>query len=103
MYAVRTACGKKFCGLTAKQDLGSTELSDRNLDVLPREISTPTGFECLKDSFFCGKPCRVALAGCRPFCVAVRAFSLGKNAFAKTRRSRQRFANAVNFNDVDAC
>lgn len=102
VYAVRFARGKKLCGLAAKHYLGGTEGGDRNLDILPREVATPARFECLEDSFFCRKTRRKTLARGGTFCVAIRAFSLGKNAFAKTRRSRKRFAYAINFNNVDA-
>lgn len=102
VYAVRTACGKKLCGLAAKHYLGCSARRDRNLDVLPREVSAPAGFECLEDGLFRRKTRGIALAGGRTFCVAIGAFRFSKNAFAKTRRSRQRFAYAVNFNDVDA-
>lgn len=100
--AVRTACGKKLCGLSAKHYLGRSKRRDRNLDVLPREVSAPTCFERFEDGLFRRKTGGIALAcGCT-FCVAIGAFRFSKNPFAKTRRSRQGFTYAVNFNDVDA-
>ena len=103
MYAVRTACGEKFGGLSAQHYFRGTEFGERNLDILPRKVSSPTGFEGLKDSFFRGEACGITLAGDRTFSFAVDAFAFRENFFTKTRCSRHRFAYAINFHNVDAC
>ena len=103
MYAVRSACSEKFGGLSAQPYLWGTEFGQRDLDILPRKVSSPTGFESLKDSFFCSEPCGITLARGCTFTFAIGAFAFRKNFFTKTRRSRHRFAYAINFHNVDAC
>lgn len=74
----------------------------QNFDVAPRYFSAPAGFQSFQKSFFRRKTRRETLRRSRAFRFAVGAFLVGKNALDESRRSFQSFADAVDFDNVDA-
>src|SRR6266849_6008255 len=77
-------------------------LSGSNLDVLPGNAATPAGLQSFQRCFFCRKARGIMLRRHRSATVAIGAFGGSVNTFSKTRRAREHFANASNFDNVYA-
>ena len=73
---------------------------DHDLDVMPGDLSAPTGFQSLQKSFLGGKPGGVRLSGGDTFGFAIFPFAGRKHAFKKPRRTRDSFADTINFDNV---
>ena len=67
---------------------------------MPGYLSAPAGFQRFQKRFFGGEAGGVRLRRRRAFRFAVGAFRVGENSLDETRRSRNRFADAINFNNV---
>ena len=74
----------------------------RNFNVLPTNAAAPTGLQRLQRRFFCGETRCIMLRSNSTAPVAVFAFGVGEHTFSKTRRARQHFLYAPDFDDVYA-
>ena len=71
-----------------------------NFDVVPGYFPAPAGFQSLQKRFFGGETGGERLRRRRASRFTVAALLRGENPRRKTRRSRNRLADAVNFDDV---
>ena len=74
----------------------------RNFNVLPTYAAAPTSLQRLQRRFFCSETRCIMLSSNRTATIAVFAFGVGEHTFRKTRRARQHFLYAPNFDDVYA-
>ena len=102
MRGIRARGFIQFAGATVEQNYGRARFLCRHFDVLPTDAATPTSLQSFQRGFFCGKARGIMLRGRGAARFAVCSFGVGENPFSKTRRARDGFANATNFNDVDA-
>ena len=93
---------KKFLHQAVKDKEGRAVFSRRNLDILPANPAAPAGLQSFQHRFFGREASGIMLRGHRAAAVAVRAFSDSENPFSETRRAREHFANASNFDNVYA-
>ena len=102
---VRGRCARsfiQFAGPPVEKNDRRTGLLRGDFDVLPTDATAPSGLQSFERGFFCGKARGIMLRGRGAARFAVCSFGVGENPFSKTRRARDGFANATNFNDVDA-
>ncbi len=93
---------KQFLYQPVKDQIRRARSARGDFDILPGYAAAPAGLQSFERRFFCGKASRIMLRGDGAATVAIGAFGCGKNALDKTRRARQHFANARNFDNVYA-
>ena len=73
-----------------------------DLDILPRDLSSPARLEGFQKCLFRGKTSGIRLGRGCSFRIAIRSFSGGENTLTEPRCSFKRFCDTINFDDVDA-
>ncbi len=95
-----TECGQLQEDFTRSGDTGSSEVVGNDIDVLPREFSTPACSQRLEESLLGGVPARKTLILLQTLGSTVGDLLFSEHALEKTRRSFERLAYAIDFNDV---
>ena len=92
----------QFAGTAVEENDWRAGFFRGDFDVLPTDAAAPAGLQSFQRGFFCRKARGIMLRGRGAARFAVCSLGVGENPFSKTRRARDGFANATNFNDVDA-
>ena len=69
---------------------------------MPCDPAAPAGLQRFEECFLRGEPARITLRRGGTFRIAVIAFVRCVDALDEPRRSRHRFCDAINFNNVGA-
>jgi len=102
---VRGGCSAGFIKLARapmKQDQRSARVFGGDFHILPADAAAPSRLQGLQRGFFCRETSGIMLGGYRAPRFAVSAFGVGEDAFSESRRARDRFADAPDFNNVDS-
>lgn len=89
-------------GLARNDEIGSPVRVNDDLNIVPRDLTSPSGFQSLEESFLGGEAGGVRLCGGCSFGFAIVSFAFCEDTFDKTRGSRDGLAYAINFRYVDA-
>ena len=94
---------EESAGVAGELEDGRAQLVGDDLDVVPGEAVAPARAERLERGLLRGEARGVVLRGRRPAArVAVGALRGGEDALAETRRAREHFTHAPDFDNVYA-
>ena len=102
MNAIRARFLRNFQRLARNLQTRRSGIIGNDFNVVPRNTPSPSCLQSLQKRFFRRKTRRVALRRRRALRFAVSALGIRINAHGKTRRSRNGFADAINFDNVYA-
>ena len=88
--------------VAAELEEGSARFRRGDFDVMPGEAVAPARPKRLERGLLGGEACGVVLRRRRAARVAVSALLLGEDAHAQSRRARERFTHAPDFDNVYA-